>query len=141
MSKNGTQTAIIKTAVAVGNVVNRHVIIIIRRLQRSRRSERKKLDMKTKISNKAGFALVEVMIVAAIIGVFATIAVCQMGTAHPQRPLEITQALTRLKWMWAAISISSTLAAFTFVWLRAPAQSSKRLQNLVVRHQAELQLQ
>jgi prepilin-type N-terminal cleavage/methylation domain-containing protein len=97
--------------------------------------------MKAKISNKAGFALVEVMIVAAIICVFATIALCQVGAAHQQRPFEMTQALTRLKWLWAAISISSTLAACAFVWLRAPAQSSKRLQNLVVRHQAELQLQ
>jgi prepilin-type N-terminal cleavage/methylation domain-containing protein len=75
VSKNGTQIALIKTAVAVGNTVNKSVIIIIRRLQRSHRNDRKQQDMKMRASNKAGFTLVEIMIVVAIIGLLAAIAI------------------------------------------------------------------
>jgi prepilin-type N-terminal cleavage/methylation domain-containing protein len=97
--------------------------------------------MKTKMSNKAGFGLREVMVVVAVIGLLAPIAVRQIEGAHQPCPLDMTQLLTRLKWIWTAVFVSSTVAALTFVWLRASAQSGKHLQNLIGKQREELQLQ
>ena len=63
--------------VATGNIVSKNVIIVTRLLFCSRRNERKeKQRMKnTKVLRKAGFTLVEIMIVVAIIGLLAAIAI------------------------------------------------------------------
>ena len=97
--------------------------------------------MKSQMSKKPGFGLIEVMIVVAVIGLLATIALRQLVGAHQPWPLDMSQLLTRLKWIWTAVFISSTVAALTFVWLRASAQSGKHLQNLLGKQQEELQLQ
>jgi prepilin-type N-terminal cleavage/methylation domain-containing protein len=74
----GIGTAILQgSAVATGNEVDKSVIIITRRSRCSRRMiEESKQKMKTmKNLRKAGFTLVEIMIVVAIIGLLAAIAI------------------------------------------------------------------
>ena len=62
--------------VATGNSVNNNELIITRRPRCSRHAQQKKIQMKTmKNSRKAGFTLVEIMIVVAIIGLLAAIAI------------------------------------------------------------------
>jgi type II secretory pathway component PulJ len=97
--------------------------------------------MQTKMSNKAGFGLLEAMIAVAMIGLSAAIAVRHVEGVHQPWPFELTQILTQLKWIWMAVFISSSLAALTFKWLRSPAKSGNRPQNQLAKHQLELQLQ
>src|ERR1041385_2531797 len=73
---SGTTIANVIPAVAAGNTVNRFVLINNPPAALfTPRIERHKLVMKINTSRKAGFTLVEIMIVVAIIGLLAAIAI------------------------------------------------------------------
>jgi len=80
--------------------------------------ERKKQDLKTSISNKAIYVLLGILVVFALAGLLATSPINQIAGANPGG-MSNPQLLGRLKLVWAAVSVSSTLAAFSFAWLRA----------------------
>jgi hypothetical protein len=83
-----------------------------------RESERKKQDLKTSISTKAVYVLLGILVLFALAGLLATSPIGQITGAN-QGGMANPQLLGRLKLVWIAVSVSSTLAALGFAWLRA----------------------
>jgi prepilin-type N-terminal cleavage/methylation domain-containing protein len=71
----GVSDVVRTEAVCAGQFVNALVLIITRPVHRSRRLRKKHTMKVTTASNGAGFTLIEIMIVVAIIGLLAAIAI------------------------------------------------------------------
>ena len=86
--------------------------------------------MKARILNKAGFNVVGIMILVAILGVLAAIVI--PTCANQQWAFENQQPLSGLKWAWRTSFIWFALAALILARRQALARSREQREEAIV---------